>query len=170
MDLLGSSAIPAASQGWDAPKAFPQAPAPSWHSPRRWDGGGTGPGTLWELSLGGSAELLEKEREEAAPGCPGMVSVPSSLIQLPFGSGWERGCWSLLERHICSLATGSKAAKPRQGLRRAARYPSRAGCSRQTSPPVPREASKGSNHPLLAAPSLPQPGRAKPGLAGAGRD
>lgn len=105
---------------WNGPNAFPQAPVPSSRSPRCWDGVGTGLGTPREHSLGLSAELLAKKRARTAPGWPGMVSFPSSLIQLAFGSGWERGCWSLLERRICSLATGSKAAKPRQGLRRAA--------------------------------------------------
>lgn len=36
------------------------------------------------------------------------------------GSGWERGCWSLLERHICSLATGSEGAEQREGWQRMA--------------------------------------------------
>lgn len=117
----------------------------------------------------GEKKRKGKKKKKAAPCWPEMVSVLSRLIQFAFGSGWERRCWRSLERHICSLATGSKEANQMEGLRRASpgSQVSTPDCFQQTSPPAPRKAFQRQKPPPAPPPRcqsplpLPSPAAAK---------
>lgn len=156
MGSLGSSAVPAASQPWHGPKAFPTFLFLGWSGDRAGH-------PLGDFSV----ELLEDKRGKSSSWLPGdgFFPQPDSAAR---GVG-GRGCWSLLERQICNLATGSEAAKPRQGLQRAARYPSRAAAAGTALLLSRAQAAKAASTPCsLLCP--PQPGPAKPSLAAAARD
>lgn len=117
------------------------------------------------FSVSPCTTLQSSSEKKKAPCCPEMVSVLSRLIQLAFGSGWERGCWSLLEKHICSLATGSKEANQMEGLQRASpgSQVSTPDSFQQISPPATTQSlSKAETTPLLPIlPPQPQPAAAK---------
>lgn len=146
---------------WNGTNAFLYAPVLvtkllGWH--------GTGVGALSKqvlvpLCRAAGKKSQKKKKKEKAPCWPEIVSLLSRLIQFTFGSGWERGCWILLERHICSLATGSKEANQMEGLRRASpgSQVSTPDCFQQISPPAPRKAFQRQKPPPCCHSSPPPP-------------